>query len=52
MKAIEQYFPVVMFIMLYMVPLTFEPVGQYFAMVLLVFSFRERTFKDIGTDKR
>ena len=28
MKAIEQYFPVVLFIMLYMVALTFEFVGE------------------------
>ena len=28
MKAIEQYFPVVLFIMLYKVVLTFEPVNE------------------------
>ena len=28
MKAIEQYFPVVLFIMLYKVVLTFEPVDE------------------------
>ena len=28
MKAIEQFFPVVLFIMLYMVVLTFEPVDE------------------------
>ena len=28
MKAIEQYFPVVLFIMLYKVVLTFESVGE------------------------
>ena len=28
MKATEQYFPVVLFIMLYKVVLTFEPVGE------------------------
>ena len=28
MKATEQYFPVVLFIMLYNVVLTFEPVGE------------------------
>jgi len=28
MKAIEQYFPVVLFIMLYNLVLTFEPVGE------------------------
>ena len=28
MKATEQYFPVVLFIMLYMVILTFESVGE------------------------
>ena len=28
MKAIEQYFPVVLFIMLYMVVLTFKPVDE------------------------
>ena len=64
MKAVEQYFAVVMFIVPYRVALTFEPVdeilvvdiqmkavGQYFAMMLLVFSFRKRTFKDNGIDK-
>jgi len=31
MKATEQYFPVVLFIMLYMVVLTFELVGEVLA---------------------
>ena len=46
MKATEQYFPVVLFIMLYKMVLTFESVGgilkcdhskQYFSVVLIIF---------------
>ena len=53
MKAIEQYFPVVLFIMLYKVVLTFEPVDeilwrdiqmkateQYFPVVLFIMLYK------------
>ena len=36
MKATEQYFPVLLFLMLYKVVLTFESVEQYFPVVLII----------------
>ena len=62
MKAIEQYFPVVLFIMLYKVVLTFESVGEilkcdrstenywaeYFSVLLFILPYKVvLTFKSV-----
>ena len=41
MKASEQYFPVVLFIMLYKVVLTLESVGEIFSMATNLKIFRQ-----------